>query len=104
MLTKKNEFNVVILGLSGCGKTALLEFIKEIYLKQTPLPMNKLLPTVGLNIAKGNSKYGECRILTVPNSDFSTSDIELLGHWRNADVETNMGEVLQRSKCCCLCH
>ncbi|PRP85621.1 hypothetical protein PROFUN_06410 [Planoprotostelium fungivorum] len=57
--TKKTEHHVITLGLDSVGKTALMERIKATYSMVQPLPMEKIMPTVGLNIARvviGSSK------------------------------------------------
>ncbi|PWY97477.1 P-loop containing nucleoside triphosphate hydrolase protein [Testicularia cyperi] len=48
--TKKARYNVLIVGLSGVGKSCAIEKIKSIYLKRPPLPPTKIAPTVGQNV------------------------------------------------------
>ncbi|KAJ2681443.1 ADP-ribosylation factor protein 3 [Coemansia sp. RSA 1285] len=50
--TRLDEYNVLILGPDGAGKTALLERIKSIYTGASGIPMEKIQPTVGVNIGK----------------------------------------------------
>eukprot|EP01117_Protostelium_nocturnum_P012529 TRINITY_DN4618_c0_g1_i5.p1 TRINITY_DN4618_c0_g1~~TRINITY_DN4618_c0_g1_i5.p1 ORF type:complete len:178 (+),score=64.19 TRINITY_DN4618_c0_g1_i5:60-593(+) len=50
--TRKPEYHIIVLGLDSCGKTALMEKTKTIYLKREGLSLDKLMPTVGLNIAR----------------------------------------------------
>ncbi|KAN0059923.1 ADP-ribosylation factor protein 3 [Thecaphora frezii] len=48
--TKKERFNILILGLAGVGKSCLLEKIKSIYLRVPALPPQRIAPTVGQNV------------------------------------------------------
>ncbi|KAJ4772209.1 ADP-ribosylation factor-related protein 1 [Rhynchospora pubera] len=48
----KTEFHLLILGIHQSGKTTLLEKLKSIYSKIEGLPPDRILPTVGLNIAR----------------------------------------------------
>ncbi|KAI8836374.1 ADP-ribosylation factor family-domain-containing protein [Chytridium lagenaria] len=50
--TRKEEFNVVILGLDNAGKTTLLERIKATYTTGRTLSPDQIGPTIGLNIGK----------------------------------------------------
>ncbi|KAI9505246.1 ADP-ribosylation factor protein 3 [Coemansia spiralis] len=54
--TRLDEYNVLMLGLDGAGKTALLEKIKHIYTGIPGMPMDKLQPTIGVNIGKVTMK------------------------------------------------
>eukprot|EP01080_Neovahlkampfia_damariscottae_P010625 gene10625-3248_t len=47
--TKKLQYNILIVGLDGAGKTSLLEKIKEKFTDSKPLPKEKITPTIGLN-------------------------------------------------------
>ncbi|KAI3659475.1 hypothetical protein MP638_004537 [Amoeboaphelidium occidentale] len=51
-LARKEEYNVLVLGLDNAGKTTLLEKIKSLYLGVPGLPPDKITPTIGLNIGK----------------------------------------------------
>lgn len=51
-LTRKDEFNVLILGLDGAGKTTFLENVKSQYNKTEGIHPDKIGPTVGLNTGK----------------------------------------------------
>ncbi|SAM82949.1 related to ARL3-ADP-ribosylation factor-like protein, member of the arf-sar family in the ras superfamily [Ustilago bromivora] len=48
--TKKPRYNILMVGLSGVGKSCLLEKVKSLYLKRSALPPNKITPTVGQNV------------------------------------------------------
>ena len=49
---RRSEFQVLIVGVDGAGKTSVLEQIKAIYNGLEPLPPGKIPPTVGLNIGR----------------------------------------------------
>lgn len=49
---RKQQFQVLIVGLDYAGKTVVLEQIKGIFSGLEPLPPNQIPPTVGLNIAR----------------------------------------------------
>ncbi|KAI3652889.1 hypothetical protein MP228_002314 [Amoeboaphelidium protococcarum] len=51
-LTRKEEYNILVLGLDNSGKTTMLERIKSIYTGAKGLPPEKINPTIGLNICK----------------------------------------------------
>jgi len=51
-ITRKEEFNVLILGLDGAGKTTFLENVKGQYNKTEGIAPDKIGPTVGLNTGK----------------------------------------------------
>lgn len=52
-LTRKDEIHLLIVGLDGAGKTTLLERLKAAFTEgTTTLPPHKILPTVGLNLAR----------------------------------------------------
>ncbi len=52
-LFEKTEVNVLILGLDNAGKTTILEQSKELFApSQMRIPVGKIPPTVGLNIAR----------------------------------------------------
>lgn len=46
----------LIVGLDNAGKTSTLEAIKQTYTGERALPPNRIIPTVGLNIAKINTR------------------------------------------------
>ncbi|KAK3151818.1 hypothetical protein QOZ80_3AG0251010 [Eleusine coracana subsp. coracana] len=48
----KDELRVLILGVDKAGKTTLLEKLKSIYLKGEGLPLDRVVPTIGLNIGR----------------------------------------------------
>ncbi|KAI9112013.1 hypothetical protein K1719_016909 [Acacia pycnantha] len=48
----KIEFHVLILGIDKAGKTTLLEKLKSTYSNLEGLPPDRIVPTVGLNIAR----------------------------------------------------
>ncbi|EGD74229.1 hypothetical protein PTSG_06239 [Salpingoeca rosetta] len=49
---QRYEYYALIIGLDAAGKTTLLEKIKEIYIAKYPQGGKKVIPTVGLNVAK----------------------------------------------------
>jgi len=49
---RKEEFQILILGIDRAGKTTLLEQLKALYTGLDPLPPSKIPPTVGLNIGR----------------------------------------------------
>ncbi|KAG0151107.1 hypothetical protein CROQUDRAFT_651635 [Cronartium quercuum f. sp. fusiforme G11] len=52
-LTRKEEFNVIILGLDQAGKTTFLEKVKTIYSPSHPgLNPSQIVPTMGQNIGR----------------------------------------------------
>ncbi|KAA1115915.1 ADP-ribosylation factor protein 3 [Puccinia graminis f. sp. tritici] len=52
-LTRKEEFNVIILGLDHAGKTTMLEKVKTIFSPSQPgLNPSQIAPTVGQNIGR----------------------------------------------------
>lgn len=52
--TRKEEIHVLIIGLDRSGKTLTLERLKALYTDTPSIDADKLLPTVGLNIARFN--------------------------------------------------
>ncbi|EPQ29769.1 uncharacterized protein PFL1_02442 [Pseudozyma flocculosa PF-1] len=48
--TKKERFNILVVGLAGVGKSCLVEKIKSIYLRTPALPPSRIAPTVGQNV------------------------------------------------------
>lgn len=51
-LSRKEELNILLIGLSGAGKTTALENVKSLYSGHPGLEPHKLAPTVGLNIGR----------------------------------------------------
>ncbi|RLN59082.1 hypothetical protein BBJ29_004377 [Phytophthora kernoviae] len=51
-LFSKAELHLLIVGLDDAGKTTLLEQLKGIFGKKPGIPLDKIPPTVGLNIAR----------------------------------------------------
>ncbi|EQC32021.1 hypothetical protein SDRG_10220 [Saprolegnia diclina VS20] len=51
-LFSKAEVHILIIGLDYAGKTTLLEQLKGRFGKKPGIPLDKIPPTVGLNIAK----------------------------------------------------
>ncbi|CAH0481503.1 unnamed protein product [Peronospora belbahrii] len=51
-LFSKAELHLLIVGLDDAGKTTLLEQVKGIFGKKPGIPLEKIPPTVGLNIAR----------------------------------------------------
>ncbi len=51
-LFRKQQFQVLIVGIDYAGKTSVLEQIKGIFCGMEPLPPGKIPPTVGLNIGR----------------------------------------------------
>ncbi|CAK4200616.1 unnamed protein product [Aphanomyces euteiches] len=51
-LFTKAEVHLLIIGLDYAGKTTLLEQLKTMFGKKAGIPLDKIPPTVGLNIAK----------------------------------------------------
>ncbi|KAI3433347.1 hypothetical protein D9Q98_003165 [Chlorella vulgaris] len=50
-LLRKEELHVLLIGLDKAGKTTLLERLKTLYTDLPGLEADKVLPTVGLNLA-----------------------------------------------------
>ncbi|KEI39823.1 uncharacterized protein L969DRAFT_27371, partial [Mixia osmundae IAM 14324] len=51
-LTRKEEFNVIILGLDNAGKTTFLERVKDNFTDTPGLSADKIAPTIGQNISR----------------------------------------------------
>lgn len=51
-LFRKEELHILIIGLDKAGKTTLLEKLKTLFADLPGLEADKVLPTVGLNIAR----------------------------------------------------
>lgn len=52
---RRQELNMVIVGIDGAGKTSILEGMKRVFAngkKVRSIPLEKIQPTLGLNIAK----------------------------------------------------
>ena len=56
----KTELNVIILGLDNAGKTSLLETMKGIFKKMNGIPLDRIPPTIGLNIGKMDVNHCQC--------------------------------------------
>ncbi|KAJ2549571.1 ADP-ribosylation factor protein 3 [Coemansia sp. RSA 1933] len=54
--TRLDEYNVLMLGPDGAGKTAMLERIKTVFTGIQGMDMDKIQPTIGVNIAKVHMK------------------------------------------------
>jgi len=55
-MTRKEEFHILIIGLDMAGKTTVLERLKTLYTDYSGLEPTQILPTVGLNIARFETK------------------------------------------------
>uniref|UniRef100_A0AAV1UPD3 Uncharacterized protein n=1 Tax=Peronospora matthiolae TaxID=2874970 RepID=A0AAV1UPD3_9STRA len=51
-LFTRAELHLLVVGLDDAGKTTLLEQLKGIFSKKPGIPLDKIPPTVGLNIAR----------------------------------------------------
>jgi len=51
-LTRKQEFNVIILGLDNAGKTTFLEKVKSVFNATPDVDPSKIGPTVGQNLGR----------------------------------------------------
>ena len=60
-LFSKTEVQILIIGLDYAGKTTLLEQMKGLYSSTAGIPLDKIPPTVGLNI--GRMDVGGCRVI-----------------------------------------
>ncbi|KAJ1667171.1 ADP-ribosylation factor protein 3 [Coemansia sp. RSA 1813] len=54
--TRLDEYNVLMLGPDGAGKTAMLERIKSTFTGVPSMDMEKIQPTIGVNIGKVHMK------------------------------------------------
>ena len=57
-MTQKPSYKVLIVGLDGSGKTSFLEQVKAIE-GQKSMKLEKIPPTVGLNLAKVEKRRAE---------------------------------------------
>uniref|UniRef100_A0AC34QFP5 ADP-ribosylation factor-like protein n=1 Tax=Panagrolaimus sp. JU765 TaxID=591449 RepID=A0AC34QFP5_9BILA len=55
-MVKKDEYNIAILGLDDAGKTTFLERVKSIFNGAPMIDVNRIWPTVGMNIGKIDHK------------------------------------------------
>lgn len=60
-LSRKVEYNVLVLGVDSAGKTTFVEKVKEQFSGARAPPPEKILPTVGLNI--GRVETQKCKIV-----------------------------------------
>ena len=51
-MSRKDELNVLMIGLDKAGKTTVLEKVKGMYSDLPGMDPDKILPTVGLNVGK----------------------------------------------------
>ena len=59
MCTKKPTYKVLMVGCDNAGKTTLLEQVKKQEGLKSVKNIQKIPPTIGLNIAKINKSQGE---------------------------------------------
>ncbi|GLE02099.1 hypothetical protein PINS_up010937 [Pythium insidiosum] len=60
-LFSKAELHLLIVGLDDAGKTTILEQLKGIFGKKPGIPLDKIPPTVGLNLARVDIR--RCRVI-----------------------------------------
>lgn len=55
----KPNLHVLLIGLDHAGKTTVLERIKSKYGNSPGIPLDRIPPTVGMNLAKINVRGGD---------------------------------------------
>ena len=67
---KQPDVNICIVGIDGAGKTSVLERAKgEFGSRLPPLPLNKITPTMGMNLAKMDLAGCKCTFWDLGGAD-----------------------------------